>query len=175
MQYIHISDEACVQLQMGIKCDSDCIVPEEHMEAAIKFGVEEIEGTDVLKYIVAFMRKLLLQRVKVKENVLENYLSPAVAKQWQEILSTLEDKNRKLINIQSGSLIFLLFCPTRKSKIQLQDENWRIEIQNKMAKLLKLPGKFYLAEMNDRDKYKGIFTLVLIQFAYCDQKCRTST
>ena len=93
------------------------------MDAAIKFGVEKIDGTDVLKYIVAFMRKLLLQRVKVDKNVLENYLSPAVAKQCQEMLSTLEDKNRKLINIQSGSLIFLLFCPTRMSKLQVQDEN----------------------------------------------------
>ena len=136
---------------MDIKCDSDYIIPQKHLDAAIKFGVEEIDGTDVLKYIVAFMRKLLLQRVKVDKNVLENYLSPVVAKQCQEMLSTLEDKNRKLINIQSGSLIFLLFCPTRMSKLQVQDENWRIEIQNKLAKLLKLLGKFYLAEMNKRD------------------------
>ena len=59
------------------------------------------------------MRKLLLQRVKVNENVLENYLSPAVVKQWQDMLSTLEDKNRKLIDLQSGSLIFTLLCPTK--------------------------------------------------------------
>ena len=126
---------------MDIKCDSEFIVPQEHLDTAIKFGVEPTDGTDVKKYIVAFMRKLLLQRVKVDQNVLENYLSPPVVKQWQEMLSSLEERNRKLINIQSGSLIFTLFCPTRESRLQLQDENWRIEIQNKLVELLKLLGK----------------------------------
>ena len=126
---------------MDIQCDSDFIIAQEHMNAAIKFGVEQIDATDVKKYIVAFMRKLLLQRAKIDQNVLENYLCPAVAKQWQGMLSTLEDKNRKLVGVQSGSLIFLLFCPTRESRLQLQEENWRIGIQEKMAKLLKLLGK----------------------------------
>ena len=142
MLYVFFLDEAKVKLQMDIQTDPDLIIPREHMDAAIKFGVEQIGTTDVKKYIVAIMRKLLLQRAKVDQNILENYLSPEVLKQWEEVLSTLEDKNRKLINIQSGSLIFLLFCPTRKSRLQLQEENWRLETQNKMTELLKLLGKF---------------------------------
>ena len=46
--------------------DSDTVIPPKQMDAAIKFGVEQIDATDVQKYIVAFMRKLLLQRDKNK-------------------------------------------------------------------------------------------------------------
>ena len=46
--FFFISDESCMQLQMDIKCDSDYIIPQKHLDAAIKFGVEEIDGTDVL-------------------------------------------------------------------------------------------------------------------------------
>ena len=156
---------------MDIQCDSDFIIAQENMNAAIRFGVEQIDGTDVKKNILAFMRKLLLQRAKVDQNVLENYLSPAVAKQWQEILSTLEDKNRKLINIQSGSLILTLFCPTRMSRLQLQEENWMIQIQSKMAELLKLMGKCYLAEMKNLfDKCIFNFRRFLIQLEYYHTK-----
>ena len=81
---------------MDIQCDSEFVIAQEHMDAAIKFGVEQIDATDVRKYIVAFMRNLLLQRAKVDQNVLENYLSRAVVKQWQEMLSTLEEKKPKV-------------------------------------------------------------------------------
>ena len=121
--------------------DSDTVIPPKQMDAAIKFGVEQIDATDVQKYIVAFMRKLLLQREKINKDMLNNYLIPAITKQWQEVLSSLEYTNRKLINIQSGSVVFTLYCPTQKSILQLQDENWRIGIQEKMAELLKLLGK----------------------------------
>ena len=126
---------------MDIQCDSEFIVPQEHVDAAIKFGVELTDGTDVKSYIMGFMRKLLLQTVKVDQNVLESYLSPAVVKQWQELLSSLEERNRKLIDIRNGSLVFTLFCPTRESRLQLQDQGWRIEIQKKMREMLKLLGK----------------------------------
>ena len=132
---------------MDIQCDSDCIVPQEHLDAAIKFGVKPTDGTDVKNYIMAFMRKLLLQRLKLDQNVLENYLSPAIVKKWQEMLSSLEERNRMVVNIQSGSLIFTLFCPTRESRLQLQHENCRIEIQQKIAELLKLLGKRYYTEV----------------------------
>ena len=144
-----LSDEACVELKLDILSDPEFIVAEEHMDAAIKFGVEEIDATDVKKYIVAFLRKLLLQREKLDKGVLNNYLNPVITKQLSEVFSILEDENRKLINIQSGSLLFTLLCPTKMSRLQLQDENWRIEIQNKIAKLLRLLGKFYLAEMKN--------------------------
>ena len=126
---------------MDIQSDSDFIVPQEHRNAAIKFGVEETDTADVHKYIVAFMRKLFLQREKLDKDVLKNYLNPAITKKLSEVFSGLEDKNRKLIKVQSGSLIFTLLCPTKMSRLQLHDENWRNGIQEKMAELLKLVGK----------------------------------
>ena len=66
--------------------------------------------------------------------------NPVITKLWQEVLSSLEDTNRKLINIQSGSLVFMLFCPNHDSLLQLQDEKWRIELQEKINKLLEALG-----------------------------------
>ena len=137
-----LSEEACLQLRIDIESKSDTVIPEEHLEGVIKIGIEKKEATDIYKlYIVAFLRKLFLQWAKLEKSLLGNYLSPTIVKQWQEVLSTLEDKDRKLVNIQSGSILFMLYCPTQKSRLQIQDEKWRIEIQRKMAKLLKLLGK----------------------------------
>ena len=125
-----------MKLHINIQFDADAVIPPENLDIAIKFGIEKIDATDINAYIVAFLRKLLLQREKLEKRMLENYLLPIIAKQWQELLSSLEERNRKLLNIQSGSLVFTLFCPTRESRLQLQDENWRIGIQQKIAKLL---------------------------------------
>ena len=123
---------------------SDSTIPDENLDAAIKFGVERIDATDTRKYVVAFMRKLLLQREKLENKVMENHLELEIVKQWWEVLSTLENKDRKLINIQSGSLVFTLLCPTRESRVQLQDDTWKDEIQKKIVELAKLLGTFYL-------------------------------
>ena len=58
------------------------------------------------------------------------------------ILMFLEESNRKLINIKSASLIFKLFCPTKNSVLQIQDDKSKIELQEKMKKLLKALGMF---------------------------------
>ena len=104
---------------------------------------------DVTKYVVAFLRNYLLQREKIDNKLLTNYLNRETIKQWQEVLSSLEDTNRKLVSIQSGSVVFTLFCPTRESRLQLQDENLRIKIQKKMPELLKVLGTFLFVHMEE--------------------------
>ena len=131
---------------MDIQFDSDFLIPQKHLDAAIKFGVEPIDAADVKKYIVAFMRKLLLHREKIDKDVLNNYLSPAITKQLSELFFILEERSRKLINIQSGSLVFTLLCPTKLSRLQLQDKKWRLETQKKLAELLQLFGEFYFSK-----------------------------
>ena len=59
---------------------------------------------------------------------------------WQDVLSSLEEGHRKLINIESGSLIFTLFCPTAMSMQQLKDEKWANSLASKMDKLLNIIG-----------------------------------
>ena len=137
--YIFLVDSACTQLQMDIETDS--IVSEEHVEAAIKFGVKTADVTDTKKYIIAFLKRLLLHREKLEKNLLEAHLNTMIAKLWQEVLSSLEGTNRKVVNVQSGSVIFTLFCPTGQSLLQLQDEKWKIGLQGKVDKLLNALGK----------------------------------
>ena len=135
-----VSDTVCVEFEMEIETDS--IISEEHIKAAIKFGVEspDFSCAEAKKYAIAFMKRLLLHNEKVKKNLLEDHLNPVIANLWQEMLSSLEERNRKLINIQSGSLIFTLLCPTANSLQQLQDEKWRIELKERVEKLLKALG-----------------------------------
>ena len=112
------------------------------MKTAIQFGAEFSKGNDAKKCIISFLKQLLLQREKIDKNLLEAYLDPSIAKLWQEVLSSLEETNWKLIAIKSGSLVFTLLCPTGQSLLQLQDENWKIGLQEKMNKLLKALGMF---------------------------------
>ena len=119
---------------------TDSVISEEHIKTATKFGVASCDLVNTKKYIIAFMKRLLLQREKIDKNLLEAYLSSSITKLWQEVLSSLEDKNWKLVNIQSGSLVFRLFCPTSDSLLQLQDEKWRSELQGKVDKLMNVLG-----------------------------------
>ena len=129
-------------MQLQIDIQSDSVISQQHIDAAIKFGVEKVDALDVNKYVVAFLRKLLLQREKQDENLSENYLNSEIEHKWQEVLSSLEDTNRNLINIESGSFVLTLFCPTRESRLQLQDDIWKDEIQKRLTDLLRLLGKF---------------------------------
>ena len=111
------------------------------MKAAIEFGLGPSDVADTKKYLIGFIKRLLLHREKVEKNLLEAKLNPVIAKLWQEVLSSMEETNRKVVNVQSGSLIFTLFCPTGQSLLQLQDENWKIGLQGKVDRLLNALGK----------------------------------
>ena len=126
---------------------TDTVVSEENIKTAIKFGADSSELTDAKKYILAFMRRLLLHKEKIHNNLFEAHLNPEIARMWKEVLSTLENTNRKLVNIQSGSLIFTLFCPTKNALLQLEDERRRKVLQEKIDNLLKALG-MYLNSFN---------------------------
>ena len=125
---------------MEIKTDS--IISEQQIKEAIQFGTESsnLPQMDAKEYTITFMKRLFLHNEKVKKNLLEAHLNPVIATLWQEVLSSLEESNRKLIKIQSGSLIFTLFCPTGNSLQQLQDDKWRIDLKEKVEKLLEAFG-----------------------------------
>ena len=125
-----------------MEIETDSIISDKHMKDAIQFGAgsSDLPQVDAKEYAIAFMKRLLLHNEKVKKNLLEAHLNPVIATLWQEVLSSLEDNNRKLLDIQNRSLLLTLFCPTAKSSQQLQDEKWRIELQEKVEKLLKALG-----------------------------------
>ena len=125
-----------------MEIEIDSVVSEKHKKVAIKFGIESLDLVDVRKYTIAFIKRLLLQREKIDKNLLTTQLNPVITQLWQEVLSSLEERNRSLINIQSGSLIFTLFCPTKNSLLQIKDAKWKTELQRKVNELLQALGKY---------------------------------
>ena len=133
-----LSDSVCIQLEMEIQTDS--VISEQNVRTAVQFGVEISNPLDAKKYIIAFLKNLLLQRQKIDKNLFETHLDPMIAKLWQEVLSSLEDTNRNLVNIKTGSLVFTLLCPNYHSFRQLRDLRWRIDLQGRVDKLVNALG-----------------------------------
>ena len=125
-----------------MEIETESKISTRHIKAATLLGITSpgFPRIEAKEYAITFIKMLLLHREKMNKNLLEAPLSPVIATLWQEVLSSLENENRKLVNIQSGSLIFTLFCPSDSSLEQLQDEKWRIELQAQVGKLLKALG-----------------------------------
>ena len=112
---------------MTVELDSDSVVAQEHINKAIKFGVDLGNLTspvEAQKYMLAFILKLLLQREKLQLGLLTDYLESSITTAWQAVLSTLENSNRKLLGVQSGSLIFTMFCPSINLAREVHDVSW---------------------------------------------------
>ena len=137
------SDSSYAELEMQL--DTDAEVPQEAIETAKKFGVELGEHhPDPQEYIIAFLKQLLIQREKLEEGVLNEYLNPNTPPWWKNLLSCLEQLNRKLLKVEAGSIIFTLHCPTKESFQQLSDISWRKEIAFNMQNWWETLGKHCL-------------------------------
>ena len=122
-----------------VEVEASSGVPEESVTAAVQFGVDVGDKPDKFnaqKYIVAFFQKLLLQREKLEQNLLVQYLKPQIVKLWQQVLSRLEEHNRRVTHVEYGSVVVKLFCPTVISVQQLADEAWREALLDDIGKLL---------------------------------------
>ena len=120
-----------------MELDSDSVLDQEHIGSAIKFGVQlgsRDTQIDPKKYLLAFIQKLLLQREKLDLQLLTDYIHARTVSLWKEFLLTLENSNRKLLGVQSGSLIFTLFCPTLSSAQELRDDSWIKSILQKLKR-----------------------------------------
>ena len=140
IHFVSFSEFVCTKLAIDFE---DEPVLQESIAAAVHFGVDFDERNDTMvakKFIVAVFQKLLLQRDKLDTDLLIGHIKPDIVKMWQEVLSCLEGSNRRLLNIQSGSLVLTMFCPSYDSTNQLQDEEWVKEITYKMQRLFVLLG-----------------------------------
>ena len=127
-----------------MQLDSDSVVDQEHIDTAVKFGVDLGDLTDSIetqKYVLAFIQKLLMHRDKLNLGLLREYCKPDIVTAWQEVLSSLENSRRKLVAVQNGSLVFTLLCSTSKSVQQLRDKSWIKSVTSKMENLLMKLGK----------------------------------
>ena len=126
-----------------MELNSDSVVAQEHIDIAVKFGVDLGNLTDPIetqKYVLAFIHKLLLQREKLDHSQLTDYLQSNITTLWKEVLSTFENSDRKLLAVESGSIIFTLFCPTTNARRELRDESWIKDVAWKMEILVKKIG-----------------------------------
>ena len=122
-----------------MELDGDPVVSQEHIDRAIKFGVDLGNATGPVqakKYMLAFIQKLLFEREKLDLGLLTDYLQSSIIKLWQEVLSTLENSNRYFLGIQSGSLIFKLFCPTIGCSWELANDSWIKTLTQNMEKFM---------------------------------------
>ena len=129
---------------MEVELDSDSVVTQEHIDSAARFGIHLDNSNNLIdakKYVLAFIQKLLLQREKLEMGLLSEYLQSGIAKLWQEVLSILENSNRKLVDVKSGSLVFTLFCPTLHSSQDLTDDSWIKSLTQKMEQMVKEMGE----------------------------------
>ena len=123
--------------------ESDSIVNKEHIATAVRFGAHlgsPDTPIETKKYILVFLQKILLQRQKLEMGLLIDRLESSIVDIWQEVLSTLEKSNRKLLAVQSGSLIFKLFCPTNSSMQELKNNSWIKSLTLHLEKLLTIIG-----------------------------------
>ena len=130
-------------LHLEVELDSDSVVSPDHVDTAVKFGIDRNDlgnPTDAKKYVLAFIRKLLLQREKLGIGIQLDYLQSDIVTLWLEVLSMFENHGRKVVGVQSGSLIFTLFCPTVTSKRKLRDESWIKSLTSKMENFVKKIG-----------------------------------
>ena len=139
--YSSFSETSCMRLK--VELDSDSVVEQWHIETAEKFGISLCNRDtpiEAKEYVLAFIHKLLLHREKLKMGLLTDYLRSGIATLWLELLSTMEKSDRKLVDVQSGSLIFTLICPTISSAQELNDNSWMDTFKVKMEELVNKIG-----------------------------------
>ena len=124
---------------LEVEFDSNSFVAQEHIDTEIKFGIDLgslATPVEAKKYVLAFIQRLFLQREKLFLGQLTGYLESGILTLWQEVLSILENSNRKLLGVRCGSVIFTLFCPTLSSTRELRDDPWLKMLRQKMEQLM---------------------------------------
>ena len=138
---VFLSEALCLHLE--VELGSDSVVGQQLFDKAVKFGIDPNDlgnPIDAKKYVLAFIRKLLLQSKKLNLGVQFEYLQPDIVTLWLEVPSMLENSHRKAVGVQSGSLVFTLYCPTISSRQQLRDDSWIKSLTSKMGNLIRKIG-----------------------------------
>ena len=131
--------------ELVIQLDNVQPMAAEHLDEARGFGVELDDPKDSVttqEYVVAYFKHLICQREKLDSGLLVDHIRPDIAEMWQKLLSSLEERNRRVVGSGHGSLTFTLFCPTETSAEQLQDAEWKQTVSANIHGLFKFIGKY---------------------------------
>ncbi len=137
-----LAGELCVPLDIDLEL-LPCLT-KQHKEAAARFGIDPISNDVInpLKYVTGFINKLIRQKQKLDKGLLADRLTNDVGRKWQELLSTLEEKNRKVLEAKIGSLHFTMFCPTSESERQMKLQVWRETMLKRLRAFIRSLGEF---------------------------------
>ncbi len=95
--------------------DGSRILPD-GIAIAKQFGLtipDSLSHEDTNTFTALFITRLLCQREKINQNLLNDYLPEDVYQKWQRVLTVLEDGNRTLVQVKTDltSLIQALGMP----------------------------------------------------------------
>ena len=122
--------------------DIDPEVSQQAIEAALKIGTKfQKDPKNPKTFLADFLKQLLLQREKLDQQLLNEYLSPETAQWWETLLSSLEDGKRRLLDVNYGSVTFILFCPTDESFREIETNKWTRDVIKHFRQLLQSLGK----------------------------------
>ena len=130
-----------VNTRLTVGISSNARISPSGYDMAMKFGVPLDENCNPSTFATAFLSRLLLQRKKIVLGLLDDQLSSTAKETLREVLKCLEDKHRKLIGLGSGSMVFVLFCPTSQSYEQLFDKTWMDNLTSKLQNFLMETGE----------------------------------
>ncbi len=66
--------------------------------------------------ISAFVAHILYLHPKIVLGLLDSFLPADVEEAWVQLVSLLEENDRKMIGVDSGSLVFNVYCPTTEAR-----------------------------------------------------------
>ncbi len=139
-------------LQIGL--GGNVSISEQAKETANKLniGIQETENTASHEaYITAFPQYFMLQQDKIALNLLDDYLPVGVRAAWEELLALLERRNRKLVKVEKGSVLFQLYCPTQTALDDLEEVIDSIHFNTAVINFYKVLGAIYLSITNPKN------------------------
>ncbi len=93
-------------------------------------------------YITAFLEYFMLQSDKIAHGLLDEHLPPEVREVWEELLGLLERRNRKLVQVERGSIILQLYCPTQAAMDDLEDVIYSVHFNETITKFYEALGNY---------------------------------
>ena len=125
----------CAEVEIHLIADS---VSSEQVEDAIRSGIQlPLDTKEAKKYAATYFQTLL----NCFHSGNNDSISREVSQSWDEVLRCLEETSRKVVAVSDeDDIIFSLYCPTRASLRELQDDDWTNELTRELDEILKLLG-----------------------------------
>ena len=137
--FLIFSGASSERIKIYLDCGTAISEDGRQQALALEVDVDNITHSD--KFVALFIAKVLQQREKINLNLLDDILKPETKKSWLEVLESIEMRDRRLVDVSSGSVVLQIFCPTPESKLQLADAEWVANLEDAVTNLLHSIGK----------------------------------